>query len=146
LVVIQNIIDCVLLNEDKLIADVDKFMHELEVGECELLIRIVSTAEITNLNKKYRFRENVTNVLAFATDIPKEIDSNILGDVVICADIVEQEAKANNNSFTNHITHLALHGLLHILGYDHNDDDNAEKMQEIEINLLKMLGIQNPYR
>lgn len=145
MVVIQNIISCVLFDEAKLIANIDKFMHELGVQECELLIRIVSSLEITNLNKKYRFQEKTTNVLSFASDMPKEID-NTLGDVVICASVVEKEAKANNNSFFNHLTHLALHGLLHILDYDHEDDDSAQKMQEIEINLLKMVAITNPYK
>ena len=145
MVVIQNIVNCNLFNKHKLIAAVEKFMHHLKVSDSELLIRIASVKEITSLNKKYRAKDKKTNVLAFVSDLPKEIKYNILGDIVICADVVAEEAIANDKSFTNHITHLALHGLLHLLGYDHKADIEAEKMQELEIALLQIVDIKNPY-
>lgn len=145
MVVIQNVVNSNLFSEHKLISAIEKLMRHLQVSDSELLIRIVSIKEITSLNKKYRAKDKKTNVLAFVSDLPEEIEYKVLGDVVICADVVEEEALTSGKSFINHIIHLSLHGLLHLLGYDHIEDLEAEKMQELEIELLQIVGIKNPY-
>ena len=92
MVVIQNIINDINIDEDKLGLVCQKFMSEAGIKESELLIRIVSPVEIQVLNKEYRAKNQVTNVLSFQSDIPEEIGEPILGDVVICADVVREEA------------------------------------------------------
>jgi probable rRNA maturation factor len=120
-------------------------MSETGIKESELLIRIVSPIEIQVLNKEYRDKNQVTNVLSFQNDIPEEIGEPILGDVVICADVVREEALVGNKTFSDHLTHMAIHGILHLVGHDHTDLDSANKMESIEIDFLKTLGISNPY-
>ena len=145
MVVIQNIINDINIDEDKLGLVCQKFMSETGIKESELLIRIVSPVEIQVLNKEYRDKNQVTNVLSFQSDIPEEIGEPILGDVVICADVVREEALVGDKAFSDHLTHMAIHGILHLVGHDHTDLDSANKMESIEIDFLKTLGISNPY-
>ncbi|MDB4139027.1 rRNA maturation RNase YbeY [Candidatus Thioglobus sp.] len=145
MVVIQNIINDINIDEDKLGLVCQKFMSEAGIKESELLIRIVSPVEIQVLNKEYRAKNQVTNVLSFQSDIPEEIGEPILGDVVICADVVREEALVGDKAFSDHLTHMAIHGILHLVGHDHTDLESANKMESIEIDFLKTLGISNPY-
>ena len=146
MVVIQNALNDSLIDEELLINNIEKLMHEFDVGDSELLIRIVSPFEIQSLNKEYRSKDKVTNVLSFASDIPQEVPEKILGDVVICAELISQEAIDSGKKFSDHITHLVIHGLLHILGYDHQNISDANKMESIEIDFLQKIGISNPYQ
>ena len=109
------------------------------------MIRLVSPVEIQVLNKEYRDKNQVTNVLSFQSDIPDEVEESILGDVVICVDVVREEALFGNKKFGDHLTHMAVHGILHLLGHDHEDITSANKMESIEIDFLGKLGISNPY-
>ena len=93
--------------------------------------------EIQVLNKEYRSKNQVTNVLSFSSDIPLEIGESILGDVVICVDVVREEAVLGSKAFSDHLSHMAIHGVLHLLGYDHADLPSANKMEGIEIDFLK---------
>ena len=145
MVVIQNIINDINIDEDKLGLVCQKFMSEAGIKESELLIRIVSPVEIQVLNKEYRAKNQVTNVLSFQSEIPEEIGEPILGDVVICADVVREEALVGDKTFSDHLTHMAIHGILHLVGHDHTDLESANKMESIEIDFLKTLGISNPY-
>ena len=145
MVVIQNIINDYNIDEEKLSKVCQDFLNKNSIGDSELLIRLVSPVEIQVLNKDYRNKNQVTNVLAFKSDIPEEIEESILGDVVICVDVVREEALVGDKKFTDHLTHMAIHGILHLIGHDHEDITSANKMESIEINFLGGLGISNPY-
>ena len=145
MVVIQNIINDSNVDEDSLSNVCQNFLNENALEDSELLIRLVSTVEIQVLNKEYRDKNQVTNVLSFQSDIPDEVEESILGDVVICVDVVREEALFGNKKFGDHLTHMAVHGILHLLGHDHEDITSANKMESIEIDFLGKLGISNPY-
>ena len=145
MVVIQNIINDSNVDEDNLSKVCQDFLNKNSTGDSELLIRLVSPIEIQVLNKEYRNKNQATNVLAFQNDIPEEIEESILGDVVICVDVVREEALVGDKKFTDHLTHMAIHGILHLIGHDHEDTTSANKMESIEINFLGGLGISNPY-
>ena len=145
MVVIQNIINDSNVDEDSLSKVCQNFLNENALEDSELLIRLVSPVEIQVLNKEYRDKNQVTNVLSFQSDIPDEVEESILGDVVICVDVVREEALFGNKKFGDHLTHMAVHGILHLLGHDHEDITSANKLESIEIDFLGKLGISNPY-
>ena len=145
MVVIQNIINDRNVDEDNLSRVCQDFLNENALEQSELLIRLVSPVEIQVLNKEYRNKNQVTNVLSFQSDIPDEIEESILGDVVICVDVVREEALVGDKKFADHLTHMAVHGILHLIGHDHQDITSAYKMESIEIDFLDKHGISNPY-
>ena len=106
----------------------------------ELSIVLADNDFVQTLNKEWRGKDKPTNVLSFPQDEP-----SMLGDVILAYETVEQEAKEQNKRFENHATHLIVHGLLHLLGHDHIEDDEAETMEALEIQILADLGIKNPY-
>lgn len=111
-----------------------------------LCLRIVDKTESQNLNSKWRKKDYPTNVLSFPLDIPQGLfETNFLGDVIICAPIIEQEAFEQKKDIQAHWAHIIIHGCLHLLGYDHISDEDAQVMEELEVNLLKKLGFSNPY-
>ncbi len=121
-------------------------------GEFELSIRIVDAQEITQLNKEYRHKDKPTNVLSFPFAFEEEIGNSdvdleipLLGDVVICAQVVECEAKEQQKQEIAHWAHMVVHGVLHLLGYDHIEDDEAEEMEALETKIISSLGFPNPY-
>lgn len=116
-----------------------------EQESSEVTIRIVDEAEMTELNETYRHKSGPTNVLSFPFDAPIELEVKLLGDIVICASVVNKEAKAQGKSSDAHWAHMVVHGILHLQGYDHIEDDEAEVMEALEINLLQQLGYTNPY-
>jgi len=146
MVVIQNIINDATLDQKKLKLDCQQFLQEFGITHRELVIRLVSPREIQALNKEYRAKNQATNVLSFTSDIPQEIEESILGDVVICVDVVREEAELEGKAFSDHLIHIAVHGILHLLGYDHDDLSSANKMEGIEIEFLKKIGVNNPYQ
>lgn len=113
----------------------------------ELCLRIVDQDESKQLNIQYRQKNFPTNVLAFPAEIPNEVklDKPFLGDIVICAPIVAAEALEQGKTEMAHWAHLIIHGLLHLLGYDHITDAEAAVMESIEIETLAQLGFPNPY-
>ncbi len=145
MIVIQNSINDVSVDEQHLINTMQQVIDELGSGSSELLIRIVDEQEIQDLNKKYRNKDKPTNVLSFPSDLPKEIDEAILGDVVICTSVVVSEAKAQNKTFDDHLIHMAIHGTLHLMGYDHIEQSGANEMETLEIKILEKIKIDNPY-
>lgn len=112
----------------------------------ELTIRIVDEAEGRELNHTWRGKDYPTNVLSFPADIPEGLlDIPLLGDLVICAPVVAREAAEQGKTASAHWAHLVIHGCLHLLGYDHLDDEEAEEMEGLERQLLAELGYPDPY-
>lgn len=111
----------------------------------ELSLRIVDTEEIIQLNSDYRGKACATNVLSFPADLPPELELPLLGDIAICAPVVAREAAEQHKPAQAHWAHMVVHGTLHLLGYDHIDDDEAETMEALERQLLAGLGYPDPY-
>lgn len=111
----------------------------------ELTIRIVDAAESRQLNRDYRGKDKPTNVLSFPFEVPEGIELNLLGDLVICAPVVADEAVQQHKPPLHHWAHMVIHGTLHLLGYDHIDDQEAEEMEALETRFLAKLGIPAPY-
>jgi probable rRNA maturation factor len=116
-----------------------------QVGVNEVNIRLVSKKESAKLNGTYRHKKGPTNILSFPFEPPPEISSPFLGDLVICAALVNQEAKQQAKTRLAHWAHLVIHGCLHLIGYDHIHVKDAIKMETVEIQLLEDLGYENPY-
>ncbi len=116
------------------------------MSEAELTIRIVDEAESQTLNSTYRGKDKPTNVLSFPFEAPAEIDIPLLGDLIICAPVVEFEAKQQNKPLQAHWAHMVVHGCLHLLGYDHINDTDAEEMESLETQLIERLDYNNPYK
>ncbi|MDM7861207.1 rRNA maturation RNase YbeY [Alteromonas sp. ASW11-36] len=112
----------------------------------ELTIRLVNSDESQQLNAQYRGKDKPTNVLSFPFECPPEVDIPLLGDLVICADVVEREATEQNKPLNHHYAHLTIHGVLHLLGFDHIDPEQAVEMESLETRLLAKLGIDDPYQ
>lgn len=117
----------------------------LQQSQGQVAIRIVDENESQQLNKIYRHKDKPTNVLSFEMELPDELGLPLQGDLVICAPVVEREAMEQNKALHNHWAHMVIHGMLHLQGYDHLDDQQAEEMESLEITLLQQLGMANPY-
>jgi probable rRNA maturation factor len=124
-----------------------KAVLQNKTSSAELTIRIVGKDEMTMLNSTYRQKHKPTNVLSFPFEMPLgvEIDMPILGDIVICAEVIQEEAIAQHKAVEAHWAHMVVHGTLHLLGFDHEKDDEAEIMETEEVAILKKLGFSNPY-
>lgn len=117
------------------------------VQRAELTIRIVEPSEMQALNDTYRNQAKVTNVLAFPAVIPAnvELDYPLLGDIIICPQVLNEESHTLDTTLEAHWAHIVIHGVLHLLGYDHISETDEQKMRPIEIKLMEMLGYNNPY-
>jgi probable rRNA maturation factor len=122
---------------DSALADFDQ--------DTEIVVRIVDEQESAELNEQYRHKSGPTNILSFPADLPEGIELNLLGDLVICAPVLEKEALEQDKQLTDHWAHIIVHGVLHLLGYDHIDETEAELMENKEIAILNKLNINNPY-
>lgn len=111
----------------------------------EVTIRIVADDESAELNSQYRGKSGPTNVLSFPFEAPAGITVPLAGDLIICAPVVEKEATEQQKTLMEHWAHMVVHGMLHLQGYDHIDDNDAEVMEALEIRLLAQLGFSNPY-
>lgn len=111
----------------------------------ELTVRIVTQEESQQLNHQYRGKDKPTNVLSFPFESPPDVILPLLGDLIVCADVVEREALEQHKTLKDHWTHMIIHGCLHLLGYDHIEEEEAEEMESLEIELLASLNIKDPY-
>ncbi|MDX1824256.1 MAG: rRNA maturation RNase YbeY [Thiohalomonadales bacterium] len=114
-------------------------------ADVELTVRVVDEDEMAALNARYRHKTGPTNILSFPFEAPPGVELNLLGDLVIAAPVVKQEASEQGKTESAHWAHMIVHGTLHLLGYDHQDPADAEDMEAREIRILKQLGYSNPY-
>ena len=114
--------------------------------EPDLTLRIVGRPEGHRLNQQFRNIDRPTNVLSFPFESPPGVELPLLGDVVICAPVVSREAKQQGKPIGAHYAHLVVHGVLHLRGYDHDNEADAERMESIEVALLHRLGFPDPYQ
>jgi probable rRNA maturation factor len=114
--------------------------------DTEIVVRIVDEQESAELNEQYRHKPGPTNILSFPVEVPDGIELDLLGDLVICAPVLEKEALEQHKVLADHWAHIIVHGVLHLLGYDHIDEGEAELMESKEIAILDTLNILNPYR
>lgn len=113
--------------------------------DAELSVRLVDSIEMRTLNETFRDKQGTTNVLSFPAELPPEVDVPLLGDVVICAPVVRQEAVLQGKSHKAHWAHMTVHGTLHLLGYNHIKDEEAASMEALETAILTGLHFDNPY-
>lgn len=120
-------------------------LQHQKLNNAEVSLYVVDEDEGRQINHDYRGKDYATNVLSFPADIPEEVGVPLLGDLVICAPVIEREAKDQNKDINAHWAHMLVHGSLHLLGYDHIEDRDAELMEELETHLLQQLGFPPPY-
>lgn len=113
--------------------------------DSEVTIRLVDTAESAELNSQYRHKSGPTNILSFPFEAPPGVELDLLGDLVICAPVLAREAAEQGKLPEHHWAHITVHGVLHLLGYDHIEEQDAEQMEALEIDILSRLNIANPY-
>lgn len=114
-----------------------------EVGE--LTVRIVDEEEMQGLNAEHRGQDKTTNVLSFPAEFPPELEMTYLGDIAVCAQVVAREAESQGKPLAHHWAHMLIHGVLHLRGFDHVQEGEAQEMEALEIELLAKLDIANPY-
>lgn len=137
-------------NTDRLPSEA-QFQHWLEKAivqfqpDAEVTVRLVDEAESHALNLQYRGKDKSTNVLSFPFEAPAGMELDLLGDLVICRQVVEKEAKEQDKPLEAHWAHMVVHGSLHLLGYDHIEDDEAEEMESLETEIMTDMGFADPY-
>lgn len=146
-ITIQHAADKALAPKSTLLRQWAKKALSRKIDSADVTIRIVDTEEMTDLNSTYRHKNGPTNVLSFPFVTPDNIDIAIpiLGDIVICSDVVNREADEQEKMRNAHWAHMIVHGVFHLLGYDHENDKDAEVMEKLEIETLDKLGFKNPY-
>lgn len=120
-------------------------LKNMRTRRMALGIRIVGEAESARLNRRYRGKQKSTNVLAFPFDAPAGLADHLLGDLVICAPVVNREAKAQEKPWEAHWAHMVVHGIMHLRGYDHQTRQEAAIMERKEAAILRGLGFSDPY-
>lgn len=113
--------------------------------DAEVTIRLVDNQESQQLNSEYRGKDKPTNVLSFPFEAPPGIEIDLLGDLIICKQVVEKEALEQNKPVLAHWAHMVVHGALHLLGYDHIEDDEADEMESLETEIMQKMGFNDPY-
>lgn len=145
----QRNIDATLPSDEKIFTWVNQALSVAGFHqEAEVTIRFTDNAEITQLNREYRGKDKPTNVLSFPFEVPDFLAEEVstLGDIIIAMPVIETEAAEQGKSIEAHLAHMTIHGTLHLLGFDHLTDEEAEEMEALEIEILAQLGIENPYK
>jgi probable rRNA maturation factor len=124
----------------------DAVLAHQQLADQEITIRIVDAQESQELNHTYRGKDKPTNVLSFPFEAPPGMTLNLLGDLVVCQSVVAKEAQEQHKVLAHHWAHMIVHGSLHLLGFDHIDDDEAEEMEALEVDILKQFSIDDPYQ
>ena len=124
---------------------IDAVTTQIPTAHTDMCITLIDEDESALLNEQYRQKKGPTNVLSFNYEKMPGIVADSLGDLAICSTIVKTEAQAQQKSLESHWAHMTIHGTLHLLGYDHIQDDEAEKMEALEIKIMEGLGFGNPY-
>jgi probable rRNA maturation factor len=145
-------IDLQLAVRDETIPDREKFQRWADAAadacRCDnmaLTIRVTDKVESAELNDRYRNKPGPTNVLSFPFEDPPGQETNVLGDLVVCAPVVQKEADEQHKSSDAHWAHMLVHGVLHLCGYDHIDQTGADKMESLETGIITGLGFPPPY-
>ncbi|MBM3579401.1 MAG: rRNA maturation RNase YbeY [Alphaproteobacteria bacterium] len=129
------------VGKEKLVEKITKKILPLaKVNACEVSISLVCDRQMKKINLQFRGKDKSTNVLSFSA-----FDKFFLGDIVLAYETLVREAVEQKKTFNNHLAHLLLHSILHLLGHDHEEEEMAEKMEKLEIKILGQLGISNPY-
>jgi len=141
----MNSLDFQIVSESEIIPQqvlfktwVDAVLKD-ETQDSEIVIRIVDEEEMILFNEQYRGKKGSTNILSFPFEAPEGMDSDLLGDLLLCASVVEAEAQQQNKMLAHHWAHMIVHGVLHLIGYDHIKDKEAEEMEALEIKILKSI-------
>ena len=142
---IQNGIESDAFYDKELIQKAVNESLKNETRAVSLCIRVVGEAEMQDLNRTYRGKDKSTNVLSFEAELPDELEETYLGDIAICGPVVEREAVEQGKSLSAHWSHMVIHGVLHLLGMDHQFDTEALEMEKYESALLIGMGYENPY-
>lgn len=144
-------LDLQIACDDKNLPCKEDFQHWVDAAltpykkPFELTIRLVSNEESQQLNCQYRGKDKPTNVLSFPFEVPEGIDLDLLGDLIICVPVVEREAIEQKKVLTAHWAHMVIHGCLHLLGFDHIEDDEANEMEALETKIITALKFPAPY-
>ena len=141
---VQREVDA-LPKDEELLAWLKETLSFEKHGDTELTIRFVDEKESAELNEQYRHKKGSTNILSFPFEKPDEIELALLGDLVICSDVVKQQAKEQGKKELAHWAHMVVHGTLHLLGFDHLTSAEADEMENKEIKILSQLGYTDPY-
>ena len=136
-----------LVNEKKILKwleSLEEHFEDIKNTQYSISIKFVSSKTMEKLNLEFLGNKSPTNVLAFPSQIEKD-PFNSLGDIAICLQILVEEAKNQDKRLEDHLAHIFIHGVLHLVGYKHNTSSGAKEMESIEIKVLNKLGIDNPY-
>jgi probable rRNA maturation factor len=130
---------------NKLNKVVSTILDQEKMSDCVINLRLLNDKEMKKLNMQFRQKDKTTNVLSFPNDDISVKQTKNIGDIAISVEYVKAEAKKEGKTFDDHIIHMLAHGVYHILGYDHENDENAVIMENKEIQTLKKINISNPY-
>ena len=126
--------------------DIDEFIAYFSVEKIDVEVSFCTAEQIKDLNYKFRKKDSETNVLSFPAESSIGIQSACCGGVIICYEVLNNEAKESSKNITNHFKHLLIHSLLHLLGYEHDKENDAILMESEEIKFLSKIGISDPYK
>ncbi len=126
--------------------DIEEFIAYFSVEKIDVEVSFCTAEQIKNLNYQFRKKDSETNVLSFPAESSMGIQNACCGEVIICYEVLNNEAKESSKNITNHFKHLLIHSLLHLLGYEHDKENDAILMESEEINFLSKIGISDPYK
>ena len=126
--------------------DIEEFIAYFSVEKIDVEVSFCTTEQIKGLNYLFRKKDSETNVLSFPAESFMGIQNACCGEVIICYEVLNNEAKESSKSITNHFKHLLIHSLLHLLGYEHDKENDAILMESEEIKFLSKIGISDPYK